>query len=87
MDLKRKKTNSFAEGVMFKTPEQDLFKAVLCRSIRDYQFPESSKDRAEAFAWFLCQDSESPFSFISICRILNINKKRILKNLKLNDYF
>lgn len=84
---KRKKTNSFSEGVAFKTPEQNLYKAVLCRSITDYQHADDGiETRKEAFAWFLSKDSESPFSFIAICGHLNINHRRVLKNLRLDGY-
>jgi len=60
-------------------PEERLFGEILSQALADIQKP---KYREKTWQYFISQDTETPTSFLSICRLLNIDEDNILTLVK-----
>ena len=75
----------------YKTPEQRLLIAVIDTACEDYQryrkskLPSEQQIHREVTAWFQADDPQHPFSFRSVCDILNLDMGRIRRAVGVRD--
>lgn len=56
-------------------PEERFFGEIISQALKDIQHP---KYREKTYQYFTSKDTEAPTSFLSICKLLDINEDNIL---------